>query len=254
MAIDTDLPAFIKFKDDTCYYKGDGECIYYIPEDYFTDTKNPIAMIVGQYVSTLGIFDWALVSTNGKISEAKPFRYPTIILCKPSYIEKQKDVSLAGTKPTNYRVLHFKEGDELISDVNTPEIIDNVLAMLRMAIVNGNKLPPTLPYDKIHEYFPECMELNGSSYGVNMQLFGIMVSESYRDPDDITKPYRLSKAINKSMTDYVQVSIKTIPKFQSPYNSLVSENFDESLIASIIQSDLPEDEIPTTPLEQVMMA
>jgi hypothetical protein len=56
------------------------------------------------------------------------------------------------------------------------------------------------------------------------------------------------------MTDYVQVSIKSIPKFQSPYNALVSENFDESVLASIIQSDLPEDKIPTTPLEKVMMA
>ena len=252
MAVDTDLPAFLKYKEGTCYYNGDGEMLYYIPEDYFTDTKNPIAMTVGQYVSTLGIFDWALVSTNGKISEAKPFKYPTVIMCKPSVIEKQKGVSLAGTKPKDYRVLHFKKGDEAISDVNTPEIIDNVLAMLRMSIVNGNKLPPTIPYDKLYDYFPMAMELNGSSYELNMQLFGIMVSESCRDPKDLTKPFRLSKSNN--MTDYAQVSIKSLPNYQSPYVAITSENFDESLMASVLLSDKNESDLPTTPLEKVLMS
>lgn len=252
MAIDTDIPAFLKYKEGTCYYNSDGELLYYIPEDYFTDTKNPIAMSIGQYVSTLGIFDWALVSENGKVSEAKPFKYPTVIMCKPSSIEKQKAVSLAGTKPKDYRVLHFKKGDEAISEVNTPEIIDNVLAMLRMSIVNGNKLPPTIPYDKLYEYFPLAMELNGSSYNLNMQLFGIMISESCRDPKDLSRPFRLSGS--KNMTDYAQVSIKTLPNYQSPYVALTSENFDESLMASILLSDEKESDLPTTPLEKVLMS
>ena len=252
MAVDTDVPAFLKYKNDTVYYNGDGELIYYIPEEYFTDTKNPIAMVVGQYVSTLGIFDWALVSNNGKISEAKPFRYPTIIMCKPNYIEKQKDVSLAGTRKRDYRVLHFKNEDEAISSVNTPEIIDNVLAMLKMSIVNGNKLPSTIPYDKLHEYFPESMALNGSSYNLNMQLFGIMVSESCRDPKDLSKPFRLSKS--NDMTGYSQISIKQIPNYANPYVVLTSENFDESLMASVIISDENEEDMPTTPLEKVFMA
>ena len=252
MAVDTDLPAFLKYKEPTAYYHGDGELIYYIPEDYFTDTKNPIAMVVGQYVSTLGIFDWALVSNNGKISDPKPFRYPTVLLCKPNYIEKQKAVSLNGTKQRDYRVLHFKDGDEAISDVNTPEIIDNVMYMLTVGIVNGNKLPPTIPYDKAHEYYPESMELNGSSYNLNMQLFGIMVSESYRDPNDPTKPFRLSKF--KNMTDYMQVSIKALPNYANPYVALTSENFDESLMASILLSDQNEEDMPITPLEKVMMS
>lgn len=250
--VDKDLPGFLKYKDGTAYYNGDGELIYYIPEEYFTDTKNPIAMVVGQFISTFGIFDWALVSANGKISESKPFRYPTIIMCKPSYTEKQKGVSLNGTRHRDYRVLHFKNGDEAISNVNTPEIIDNVLAMLKMSIVNGNKLPSTIPYDKLHEYFPENMALNGSSYNLNMQLFGIMVSESCRDPKDLTKPFRLSKS--KDMIGYAQVSIKQLPNYANPYVSLTSENFDESLMASILLSDAPEEDLPTTPLEKVFMA
>ena len=77
-------------------------------------------------------------------------------------------------------------------------------------------MPNTIPYDKTQEYFPENMELNAKGYGLNMQLFGIMVSESYRDPEDLSRPYRLSKAIEKSMFKYKQLSIIDIPKYVSP--------------------------------------
>jgi hypothetical protein len=97
-----------------------------------------------------------------------------------------------------------------------------------------------------------AMELNGSSYELNMQLFGIMVSESCRDPKDLTKPFRLSKSNN--MTDYAQVSIKSLPNYQSPYVAITSENFDESLMASVLLSDKNESDLPTTPLEKVLMS
>ncbi len=96
------------------------------------------------------------------------------------------------------------------------------------------------------------IELNGSSYDLNMQLFGIMVSESCRDPKDLSKPFSLSKSNN--MTDYVQVSIKTLPNYQSPNIAITSETFDESLIASVLLSDSDEEKLPTTPLEKVLMA
>ena len=49
------------------------------------------------------------------------------------------------------------------------------------------------------------------------------------------------------------VSIKIVPKFISPYTSLVSEGWDESLMSAIMMSDQDEDKMQTTPLEKIVM-
>ena len=245
------LPVFLKQVDSSLIYSDDGELLFYIPENYFGEVKkNPIAQIIGQYVSVIGIFDWAIVTKNGTISKAKPFKFPTIILCKPSSIEKVKGLKLNDLKARDYRILHFKNGDEVISDINIPQIIDNVETEFSMMVITGNKIPHTVPYDKLHEYFPDAMELNGNNYGLNMQMFGIMISELCRDPKDLSKPFRLGKMEN--MTDYQQVSIKTIPNYISPYVALTSENLDESITASVLLSDEPDKSIKYSPLEKVV--
>lgn len=114
----------------------------------------------------------------------------------------------------------------------------------------SNKMPPTIPYNKIHEYLPENMELNAGGYGINMQLFGILFSELCRDPSDISKPFRLSKQIDNSMFGYKSISIKEKPKFDSPYTALGSENWDEAVLAAIDLST--KDSTVVSPLERIV--
>lgn len=244
------LPAFLKQDGDKLIFKGPGELIYYIPEQYFSNSKTSVGVVIGSYISTLGIFDWALVDENGKVSKAHPFKFPTIILCEPDSMESVKDLSLNGLAPKDYRVLHFKPGNEAISDINIPKIIDNVETIFKAMIYVSNKMPPTIPYNKIHEYLPENMELNAGGYGINMQLFGILFSELCRDPSDISKPFRLSKQINNSMFGYKSISIKEKPKFDSPYTALGSENWDEAVLAAIDLST--KDSTVVSPLERIV--
>lgn len=244
------LPSFLKQQDEKVIYNDTGELVYYIPDTYFGDTKSPIAIILGSYVTTMGIFDWALVDEHGKHGKAHVFKYPTIIKCKPDRIESVKGLSLNGLKAMDYKILHFKKGDEAISDVNVPRIIDNVEALFSMMILVQNKLPVTIPYDKLQEYFPENMALNASGYGLSMQMFGLMISELCRDPQDNSKPFRLSKEINQSMYGYRQISIKQVPKFISPFTALTSENWDESLMSAITMSQEGNDTV--SPLERVV--
>lgn len=247
-----DIPKFLKLKDNALIFNEEGQFLFYIPEDYFTNTKNSVAQIIGQYVTTVGIIDWALVSKNGTISEAKPFKLPTVFMSKPSEIEKVKKLKLNGLRARDYRILHFNYGDEVISDINVPQIIDNVETTFRTMVVNNNKIPSTVPYDKMHEYFTESMSLNGSSFGLNMQLFGILVREMCRDPKDYSKKF--VETGMKNMNDYQQVSIKLLPNYISPYVSITSENFDESLMAAVLLSDEKEENIKYSPLEKVLMS
>ena len=248
-----EVPNFLKLEDDSLVFNLDNkEFVYYVPENFFNDkTKRPIAEIVGEDVSMIGLCNYAIIDSNGKPGPIKNFRFPTMMLCTPYEIEKVKNYKLGNSEPSDYRILHFAKGDKVVKQIRVPQIIDNAEMFFKLVVVTS-KMPETIPYDDIWELFIENASLNGFNYGLHSQLFGIIVSELCRDPKDFKKAYRLTNQSNKP-TGYKTISIKYLPKFVSPYVSLTSENFDEALRSSILMSDTKEEDIPYSPLEKVVM-
>lgn len=244
-----DVPSFLKRSNNALLFDQDGEFIFYVPEANFGSAS---AVIVGSYVRLLGTIDYAILSSAGKmVGNIKRFYHPTVFLSKPYKIEKAKDLRLNDAmKPTDFRLLRYKKEDEVISSIYTPNMIDNVEELFRLFVVVG-KIPTTIPYNMLQDYFVDNMLLNGSSYGVSDQLLGLIYSELCRDPEDVSKPFRLSKAIDKDMCSYEPVSIKVVPKYTSPYVSLTSENFDEAVMNAVLLSDKPDGH-KNSPLEKIM--
>lgn len=248
-----DIPSFLRVEGDTAYFNLDGELVFFIPEEFFGNTKNQITKVEGSYVSTIGVFDYGILKPGAKVEsnmtgKTKPFRFPTVFLCKPSLIEKGKGIKLVKeSEDKEYRILHFKKGDEVISQLHVPQIIDNVQYFFQLMVITG-KIPTSISYDVGHEYFPENMLLNGSGYGLHSQLFGILWSELCRDPKDISRPFCMTEM--RDMNGYKPVSIKATPNYVSPYVAITSENFDESLRSAILMKD--KEEIPYSPLEKVI--
>lgn len=239
-----EIPSFLEQKGDALVFALDGEFVYYVAEEFF-DTG--IAEISGSYVSLIGVCDYAIISPSGKSSEVKPFRFPTVFLCKPYDIEKAKNIKIGkSNKEKDYRILHFKEGDEVVSQVKVPKIVDNAEDFYRLFVITG-RIPTTIRYDVGHEYFIENGELNDISYGLNMQLFGIIWSELCRDPDDLSRPFCLTDM--KNMNGYEPVSIKATPNYVSPYVALSSEQLDESIRSAILIDDK---DIKYSPLEKIV--
>lgn len=243
--VNTDIPPFLKRDGDAILYNGTGELIFYIPEEYFGENSH-IIEIQGSYVSMIGICEYALFDKNGKqLGDFKTFKFPTMMLCKPDRIEKVSGLKLGkSVEKADYRLLHFTDGDEVITTTNVPMLIDSVEVFFSMMIITG-KIPTTIPYDKIHEYFLENAQLNDFSYNMNMQLFGVMLSKICRDPKDVSREFRLSPMTD--MNNYRPISIKEVPNYVSPYVSITSENFDESLMAAITS-----DSDKYSPLEKVL--
>lgn len=247
------VPSFLKLEGESLVFNEDNkEFVFYVNEEFFnSNSKNAIAEISGQYVSMIGLCQWAIIDDKGKRSEVKPFKFPTMFLCKPYKIEKIKGLKLDNDgEPKDYRVLRFRKGDEVVSQTRVPQILDNVELFYSLSVITA-KIPTSIPYDKGWELFLESMDLNGDSYGLNAQLFGILWGNLCRDPKDISRPFRHSPMTN--MHAYKPVSIKIIPKFGSAYQSLTSENFDEGLTAAILKKDMQEKDIPYSPLEKVVM-
>lgn len=237
-----------KENNSLVYNKNDGSMfVFYVPENYFSNsTKIPIAEIRGQYVTFIGLCNWAIIDSNGKRGKLMPFTFPTMFMCKPFEIEKVKNIKLDDTEPSDYRILKFRYKDEIVSQIRVPQMIDNVEMFFKMAIMTA-KIPTTVPYDKLWELFMESAALNGFNYNLNIQLFGILIAGICRDPKDISKPFCDTNM--NDMTKYKPVNITMVPKFISPYSALTSENWDEAIRASILMKDK---DAPKSPLEKVV--
>ena len=246
-----ELPGFLSREGRSLVFNKDNATfVFYVPANYFSNTsKIPIAEYYGEYVTSIGVFNWAIIDSNGKRSQIRPFVFPTMFMCKPGEIDEDsgKNLALDNTEPSDYVLLKFKKGDEIVSDIRVPQDVTNAEILFKMSIMTA-KIPTTIRYDKLWEIYFESAKLNGFSYGLNVQLFWILIAALCRDPKNIAK--RFSSTDMKDLNAYRPIDIRRVPKYISPYTALTSENWDEAIrAASLIEN--PED-TPESPLEKVL--
>ena len=245
------VPNFLKLEGSSLVFNlDDCQFVYFVPEEYFDETtKNPIAEINGEYVSMIGLCNYAIYDKNGKRKMFNLFEYPTMMLCKPNEIEKVKDYTIDDSiEPGDYRLLKFNKGDEVVSQTRTPQLVNNAELLFKLMLISS-KVPKGIRYSTGWKEFRESMRLNGKNFKLSAQLFGMIWMTVCRDPKDISKPFRYTDM--KDDYGYKAVSIKLVPKYISPYTAITSENFDEGLMSAILMND--KDEIAYSPLEKVLM-
>ena len=246
-----ELPKFLSRDGRALVYnQDDSTFVFYVPANYFNNTsKIPIAEYYGEYVTSIGIFNWAIIDSKGKRSPIKPFVFPTMFMCKPGEIDEEsgKNLQLDNTEPSDYVVLKFKKGDEVVSDIRVPKDVTNAEITFKMAIMTS-KIPTTIRYDKLWEIFIESANLNGFNYGMNIQLFWILIAALNRNPQNITE--RFNQTDMKDMNSYRPIDIRMVPKFISPYTALTSENWDEAIRAASLIDDV--EKTPESPLEKIL--
>ena len=112
------MASFFKTVNDKVIFTGDGELIYYVPEKYF---EIKAAEVIGEKIRAIGMFSYAVYDKSGKKLTLKPFNCPTMFECIPNSVSKESSYLLEGTKEAKaYRLLHFKNGDELICTTKVP--------------------------------------------------------------------------------------------------------------------------------------
>lgn len=242
------LPSFIRVKDDSVYYNGENEFLLFVPESYF---DRRIAVIEGVYVEMLGIANYAVnVKPGGSVNKnVRTFYFPARFTTRPGRIEKVKDFQLTPNCKEDFRIFHYTNNkeDQIIVSTKVPQDILDVEDFFRVFVDAGHILT-TIPYDELHKYFLDSIEISGNSYNLPASQFGLLVSELCRDPHDINKPFRLGTAIDKDMCSYKPISVKDVPKLVSPFTSLTSENFDKAVVGAIMNKNEE-----STPLERVLM-
>ena len=248
------IPDIFKQDGYTIKYDVDdgSELVYYVPENFFNNTsKNPIAKVDGEYISLIGLCLWTVIDKNGKPGKFRSLKIPTMFNCKPYTVDKIKNEKLPGTaEAADYRILRFRYGDEVISNIRTEKNVDNAEMLFKILVFTGN-IPTLISYDDIWKLFLENASANGFNYGLNIQLYCMLMSLICRNRNNIEEPFRYTNMKDKH--SYKPISIRLVPKFISPFTAITSENFDEGLRASIMMSDKPESEIPYSPIEKILM-
>jgi hypothetical protein len=259
------MPKYLsRVGDSLIFNQEDSEFVFYVPEVFFNDnTKQPIAEISGQYVTVIGILLYSIIDKNGKANGPYLFNFPTMIMCKPNRIEKVKGLKLkhlssvsdgsgeeGSVDENDYRLLHFEKGDEVISNVRVPKLIDNVEMFFKLTMITA-KIPNSIAYDKIWEEFLMNIELNGFSYSTHAQILGVLASGIARNPKNVAEPFRYTNM--NDMHAYTPISVKKLPNYTSPFTSLTSEGFDEGIMSAVLMKDKDEKDIPYSPLETVLM-
>ena len=236
------MASFFKTVNNKIIFTGDGELIYYIPEKYF-DIK--AAETIGEKIIVMGIFTYALFDKSGKRVSIKPFNCPTMIECIPNIVNKESNYHLEGTKEAKpYRLLHFKNGDELICSTKVP--VDIAILEKFVDIFKGGNLPEYIPYNKVQDYIFKNAELSKFNYGTTNQVAGIVISEIYRYEKDLSKPFRIANTNN--MYEYKAISIDKAPKYTSAFTAITSDNADEAIAAAMTTKGHSD-----SPLEKIVM-
>ena len=236
------MASFFKTVNDKVIFSGEGELIYYVPEKYF-DIK--AAETVGERINVIGMFTYAVFDKSGKRVLIKPFNCPTMIECIPNSVSKESNYLLEGTKESKaYRLLHFKNGDELICSTKVP--VDIAVLEKFVDIFKGGNLPENIPYDKIQDYVLKNAELCKFDYKVSAQVIGMIISEIYRYDKDLTKPFRIANT--DDMLAYKAISVDKVPKYTSAFTAITSDNADEAIAAAMTTKGHGD-----SPLEKIVM-
>lgn len=224
-----DIKKFLKFNGDGYEFTGDGEFVFYVPA-FFFDKK--YAVMKGEYIDIFGLLNYTIRDKSGKNNGLHMLKFPSVFTTKPSRIEKVTNIKLTkNTKEMDYKLLIFKKGDLIIAHNKVPQVVEYCEMFFKMFIYAD--IPATLQYEEIPSLFNANMKINGFSYGLNMQLFGILVAELYRDPTDKNKLLRNSS--NKDFnTNYQAITVFDAPKNISPYVAVTSQNWDKAVVSAIM--------------------
>lgn len=237
------IPSWLKKDGESVLYNGDGYFAFFVPESYFLGKNSTKAVIEGDLVNLFGVLDYQLFNENGKPNgPVRCFKFPSVFLTKPTTIDKVKNIKIVDwADAADYRVLKYEKGAQIIVSTKVPQDLQNVEFFYSLFL--GGNLPLTIPYEELHTYLSENIQLAGEDYGITNQLLGIVVSEMARDPKNLEKAFR-----NSNAQHYKAINIKDIPKFISPYSAITSENWDEAVVNAIENKSTKD-----IPMEKILM-
>jgi hypothetical protein len=190
---------------DAVIFTGE-ELIAYIPERYGIYTL----LSIDEYVSALGIFD---LSIDGKKAG---IMIPAVLVMDPSEL----DVKIINGD--TYKVCTFKHGDRFLVNSFVVQLNKMGYYIWKEFLSNG-KIPSFITYDVIFGLLDDLKEVSGTGIDASHAVFEIVYQHLYRDPDDLSKLYRLTPMTKQArvinMMDISNTALSTHSRVFGAYSA-----------------------------------
>lgn len=223
----------------------------YIPQEYFK--MNVAQDYGGDHIEVLGLFNVRFFSDKeGKkpIGNLETVNIPTNINIYPSDTVTEELELVKGVGVDKYQVMTFYGGEPFTDKY----IIQNSKAAESfLNILEGGKIPPTIPYDKLFDIWTMNMTLNGVAMkDVPYSSREMILAEKYRDKKNPAYRFgiRAGKDPRTSMYDYIAANPRMLTKYSSTFAGFTFEDFDTMVTngLNISKSGRKQIESPMEPL------
>jgi len=221
-------------------------CEIYIPTSYIDqDDDRAAAREMGEKIETIGLF-WFKV--DGKLYELQlPLKFQI------QFSEKEhKRMRIRQDLPEDdYMIYKLKNGDAFIYDILHKKDLDDLKKDFIGKLLENGKLPNTISYNDAFGVFLNAMDAcEFYKLGISAASIEIMLSEMYRNKKNMREPFRKVYNGNNGYM-YKMVRITKIPELNSTFTSLIGEDINNQLVASILRKREGVKEIES-PIERII--
>lgn len=218
-------------KDDSFVYLTADYMEFYIPIDFFDQTKK-YAIDYSSYIETLGLF-YVGIFENGKVKEYKVMKQPYQITLYVYDAENSMIALPSGETPC--KVLKYHKGAKLM---NSKIIQDAQSSLQYLDMVMAGKVPPSVPYDMVASLCQKNKLVNKVNFGVRPEVEEMVIALNYRNPNNLSEPFSKVYGSDLSISPYAYTTVGTrqICQYASTFSSLTFEDMDSMLTTSINRS------------------
>lgn len=217
-----------------------------IPEDFF---NHKIAEMTGSEVTTIGVMHIEVYGLDDKDFDIDNPKNPKVILFKmpmqltlcPSDISEERDEN-----KKLVTVLEFQEGDTFIKStlfIRNWKTVSKVVDLLLKGF-----LPKEIAYDQIMNFFDECCTENKTNTQVADTIVEVMIAELSRDPNNLSKPFRLALKDNPNlkMTDKQFIKVDSLGRMYNNFASISGGDPKNGISMSIVRTRYNEPQKSST--------
>lgn len=155
----------------------------------------------------------------------------TSMLPMRMFPSEMRDVTIKGDK---YICMVFRESDVVFENL-TASIDPNVPYFYFMEFVNYAKIPWYMDYNKHSSLFDSAETELGKGVGSSPQVMRVLASIIYRDPDDLEKPWRGSKAMKENRPPVIVGLNNPSMLINDSFSKIMGGYLADNLLSAIIK-------------------
>ena len=227
----------------------------YIPKKLFEpdeETKSSIAVQYADGFKVVGLFNMRFYESDDvprDSTKLRTFNFPNMIMTYPTDFTSAKLKLTETSEADQYLVLMYYMGDVVMM---AEEIQSTANCTKFLNMITKGKIPNTIPYEHFEAIWQTNFRINKFNPRVPSVILQLIWSEMCRDPDDITRPFRMLYGKgNVDSTAYTETNMNNVAAATSVFSALSFEKIKEKLAASINMTKTGTEQ-RRSPVEEVL--